>query len=261
VRVGDARDDRLLDSDDPRNLQRMTYPKLGDMPVDATTCAESEHTNRSSELTGKSLGQNPGPVMHDAEVSVVILNTDPVIAAGLTAVLQKHAGFKIVPTQEAGSNIVCASPAADVIVADYETALRLAEGAPQWAKNLVVFTNCDNEAKICRALETGARGYLLHGVGLPELFEAIRSVRGGGVALSPLVAARITNRIQGKTLTARERAVLEQLMLGLSNKSIASRLNLRVGTVKTHLKSILGKLGASSRTAAVIAAQRRGLLP
>jgi DNA-binding NarL/FixJ family response regulator len=192
---------------------------------------------------------------------IVFPRTDPVIAAGLTAVLQEHAGFKIVPTQEAGSNIGCGSPAADVILADYETALRLAEGAPQWAKNLVVFTNWDSEAKICRALETGARGYLLHRVGLPELFDAIRSVRGGGVALSPLAAARITNRIQGKTLTARERAVLEQLMLGLSNKSIASRLDLRFGTVKTHLKSILWKLGAGSRTAAVIAAQRRGLLP
>lgn len=69
------------------------------------------------------------------------------------------------------------------------------------------------------------------------------------------------NRIQGKTLTVREKAVLEQLMLGLSNKLIASRLNLCVGTVKTHLKSILEKLDADSRTAAVIAAQRRGLLP
>jgi DNA-binding NarL/FixJ family response regulator len=229
--------------------------------MDATTWTESEHTNRSPELTGKSLGQNPASIRRDAEVSVVILYADPVIAAGLTAVLHEHAGFKIVPTREPGSNIGCAPSAADVIVADYETALRLAESAPQWTKNLVVFTNCDSEAKICRALETGARGYLLHGVGLPELFEGIRSVRGGGVALSPLVATRITNRIQGKTLTAREQAVLEQLMLGLSNKSIASRLNLRVGTVKTHLKSILGKLGAGSRTAAVIAAQRRGLLP
>jgi hypothetical protein len=66
---------------------------VGDMPVDATSCTESEDTNRISELTGKS------------EVSVVILYTDPVIAAGLTAVLQKHAGFKIVPTQEAGATL------------------------------------------------------------------------------------------------------------------------------------------------------------
>jgi two-component system NarL family response regulator len=148
-----------------------------------------------------------------------------------------------------------------VVLADYETALGLAESAPQWAKNLVVFTNYDSEARICRALESGARGYLLYGVGLPELFEGIRSVQQGGVALSPLVATRLTNRIKGKALTAREKAVLEQLMLGLRNKGIARRLNLSVGTVKTHVKSILAKLDAQSRTAAVITARRSGLLP
>lgn len=57
------------------------------------------------------------------------------------------------------------------------------------------------------------------------------------------------------------RAVLEQLMLGLSNKVIARKLSLGVGTVKTHVKAILAKLEAGSRTAAVMAAQRRGLLP
>ena len=95
---------------------------------------------------------------------------------------------------------------------------------------------------------------MLHGTGLPELFEGIRSVHAGGVALSPLVAAGIANRIKGKPLTARERAALEQLMLGLSNKVIASRLHLCVGTVKAHLKPILVKLDATSRTAAVITA-------
>src|SRR5262249_23034945 len=153
------------------------------------------------------------------------------------------------------------SAPADVFLADYETALRLAECAPQWARNVVIFTNHDSEAKIYRALESGARGYLLYGVGLPELFEGIRSVLAGGVALSPLVAARISSRVTGETLTKRERSVLEQLMLGLSNKAIAWRLNLCVGTVKTHVKSILEKLNADSRTAAVVTAQRRGLLP
>jgi len=51
----------------------MTYRKLGDLPVDATTCTESEDTNRTSEPTGKSLGHSPGPIVHDAEVAVVIL--------------------------------------------------------------------------------------------------------------------------------------------------------------------------------------------
>lgn len=62
-------------------------------------------------------------------------------------------------------------------------------------------------------------------------------------------------------LTAWEKSVLEQLMIGLSNKAVARRLNLCLGTVKTHVKSILEKLSADSRTAAVMAAQRRGRLP
>ena len=228
--------------------------------MDATSWADSEYANRNQVRTVSFARRNPGPITSGTEVSVMILYADPVIAAGLAAVLHQRAGFQIIPGPEP-SDFVCGPPPADVLLADYETALRLAESAPQWAKNLVVFTNYDSEAKICRALESGARGYLLYGVGLPELFEGIRSVRAGGVALSPLVAARITNRIKGATLTAREKAVLEQLMLGLRDKVIARRLNVGVGTVKCHVKSILEKLEANSRTAAVVTAQRRGLLP
>lgn len=228
--------------------------------MDTTISPESEYMNRNSERPVAFLHPNPAPIAIAAEVSVMILHAEPVIAAGLAAVLRTNGGFQVVPTQEP-SDLICGPPPADVVLADYETAIRLAQRSSQWAKKLVVFTNQDSEAKICRALESGASGYLLWGVGLPELFEAIRSVREGGVALSPLAAARLTTRFQGKALTSREKAVLEQLMLGLSNKAIARTLNLAVGTVKSHLKSILEKLEADSRTAAVIAAQRRGLLP
>ena len=228
--------------------------------MDATTFPDREHASRNSERVTPFLRLYPASVAVVAEVSVMILCADPVIAAGLAAVLATSGGFVIAPTPEPG-DIVRGPLAADLVLADYDTAMRLAQSAQQWAKKLVVFTNHDSEAKICRALESGASGYLLYGVGVPELIEGLRSVCDGGVALSPLAAARITNRIQSEPLTAREKAVLGQLMLGLSNKAIARKLNLRVGTVKTHLKAILEKLEADSRTAAVIAAQRRGLLP
>ena len=230
------------------------------MPMDASTWAESQYANRSEQRAATFLQRNPRPIRVGAEISVMILYADPVVAAGLAAVLREHGGFQIV-SNPGPAESVSALPPADVVLADYDTALHLAEFAPQWAKNVVIFTNYDSEAKICRAVENGARGYLLYGAGLPELFEGIRSVRGGGVALSPLVAARITHRVKGETLTAREKSVLEQLMLGLSNKAIGRRLNVCVGTVKTHVKSILRKLDADSRTAAVVTAQRRGLLP
>ena len=226
----------------------------------AITRTESKCTNSNEDRTVVFTGQNPAPIALDATVSVMILYADPVMAAGLAVVLHERAAFKIVPTPESG-NFASGPPLADVLVADYETTLRLAQSSPRWVRKLIVFTNYDSEAKICRALESGASGYLLCGTGLPELFESVRSVHAGGVALSPLAVARIANRIRGKTLTEREKAVLEQLTLGLSNKVIASRLNLSVATVKTHLKSILERLEANSRTAAVIEAHRRGLLP
>jgi DNA-binding NarL/FixJ family response regulator len=195
-----------------------------------------------------------------AVLPVMILYDDPVIAAGLAAVLREHGSFQIIPAAEPGDLLDGAPPADLVVLADYETALRLAHTASRWVKNMMIFTGCDSEAKICRAIETGARGYLLHGIGLTELFEGIRTICSGGVALSPKVTMRITNHIRGGILTARERSVLEQMMLGLSNKSIAQRLTVCVGTVKSHVKSIMVKLGADSRTAAVVMAQSRGIL-
>jgi DNA-binding NarL/FixJ family response regulator len=228
--------------------------------MDAIISTDCEYAHRSGRGAASSLQQHPESPPLDLGVSVMILYADPIVAAGLRVVLLEHAGFQIIPAPEPG-DLQHSPPPADVILADYETALRLVESAPHWTKNLIVFTNYDSEAKIFRALESGARGYLLNGASLAELCEGIRSVHAGGVALSPQVAARITHRIKGETLTAREKAVLEQLMLGLRNKAIARRLNLCIGTVKTHVKSILQKLDAESRTAAVVTAQRRGLLP
>lgn len=228
--------------------------------MDATTPADSGFSNRSEEGAVRYLFGNSATVTPSPQLSVMVIYADRVIAAGLAAVLQENPAFQNIPAPQP-DDLLCGPPPADVILSDYETALRLAASAPQWARNLVIFTTYDSEARICRALESGVRGYLLYGVGLPELFEGIRSVQKGGVALSPLVATRITNRIKGNALTAREKAVLEQLMLGLSNKGIARRLDLSVGTVKTHVKSILAKLDAESRTAAVMTAHRSGLLP
>lgn len=228
--------------------------------MDAITTPMSESANRNRERAVPFLDLTAAPPTHSAGISVMILCADLVIAAGLAAVLRDSGGFHIAPASQPG-DLGCGPAPADVVLADYETAMHLAQSAPQWARKLVVFTSHDSEAKICRALESGASGYLLYGVGLPELIDSIRSVRDGGVALSPLAAARITSRFHGRTLTPREKAVLEQLTFGLSNKAIARKLALGVGTVKSHVKAILEKLEAGSRTAAVMAAQRRGLLP
>jgi len=124
----------------------------------------------------------------------------------------------------------------------------------------MILTHTESEAKICHALERGARGYLLLGCSLKDLMDALRSVHVGGIALGPLVASRIADRMKQEALTRREGEILRQLVLGQSNKTIAAKLALSVGTVKTHVKSILRKLDATNRTEAVAIAQRRGIV-
>jgi DNA-binding NarL/FixJ family response regulator len=124
----------------------------------------------------------------------------------------------------------------------------------------MILTHSDSEAKICHALEQGVRGHLLLGCSVQELINALRSVNVGRFALGPLVVSRMADWMTQQALTQREEDTLRQMMLGLSNKGIARKLTLEVGTVKTHVKAILRKLNATSRTEAVAIAQRRGIL-
>ena len=197
-----------------------------------------------------------------ADIGVLIFHSDPFIAAGLEAVLRKRRDLKILIPRP-GADVARGdeeSAKADVVIADYESGLRLIETARESGRRVLILTHSDGEDQICRALQRGARGYLLLGCSPEELVEGIRSVYEGGVALGPLVACRIAENMKRQALTAREKGVLRQLMLGLSNKRIAEKFNLREGTIKTHVKSILGKLNATSRTEAIAIAHRSGLL-
>ena len=194
-----------------------------------------------------------------AQIKVLIVHSNPLISAGLSATLGRQADFGVA----AHRNELCASPAetpppfsADIIVADYNSGLQFTASRHR----VVILTHIDSEAKICHALEQGARGYLLLDCGPQELLDSLRSVHAGGIALAPLAAARVADRMKQQLLTSRESQVMRQLVMGLSNKAIASKLTLAEGTVKTHVKSILKKLDATNRTGAVAIAQRRGLL-
>ncbi len=186
-------------------------------------------------------------------IKVLIVHADPLIAAGLEATLGRMREFEILG---GGPRL----PAADVVIADYDSALRMIAAGSAAGRRVLILTHSDSEAKICHALEQGARGYLLLGCSLQDLAAGLRSVYLGGIALGPLVASRIADRMKQQALTRREGEILRHMMLGMSNKAIASKLALAVGTVKTHVKSVLGKLDASSRTQAVSIAQRRGIL-
>lgn len=195
-------------------------------------------------------------------ISVLIAHCDPLISAGLSAALQEQQ-FTVVAQ---ALHSVPESPAddlvlpTDVVVSDYETGLQLLGSRELWRERVIILTHRDSQSSICQALEQGAGGYLLLGCSITALTGAIRSVHGGRRALDPAVAARLAERVALPLLTKREADVLRQIDFGLSNKGIGLELSLSVGTVKTHVKSILSKLGAVSRTHAVAMARHRGVL-
>ncbi len=125
---------------------------------------------------------------------------------------------------------------------------------------LIVLTTYDGDEDIYRSLQAGAQGYLLKDMFFEELEDAIRKVHGGSRRIPAHVAERLAERMGSSDLTGREIEVLEQIVAGHSNKAIASRLNISEATVKSHINSILSKLGVSDRTQAATTALQRGLV-
>ncbi len=125
---------------------------------------------------------------------------------------------------------------------------------------IIVLTTFDGDEDIYRALQAGARGYLLKGMDLDELVEAIRAVHRGKSRIPPAVAERLAERLAGPSLTERETGVLRLIVAGNSNKEIAAALFISEATVKTHINNLLGKLGVSDRTQAATTALQRGIV-
>jgi DNA-binding NarL/FixJ family response regulator len=128
------------------------------------------------------------------------------------------------------------------------------------AARIIVLTTFDGDEDIYRALQAGARAYLLKGMFGDELMDAIRAVHAGKSRIPPAVAERLANRMSGPALTVRELDVLRLIVLGKSNKEIGEGLNISEATVKTHINSILGKLGVTDRTQATTTALQRGIV-
>ena len=125
---------------------------------------------------------------------------------------------------------------------------------------LIVLTTYDGDEDIYRSLQAGAQGYLLKDMFFEELEDAIRKVHAGARRIPAQVAERLAERMGSSDLTGREIEVLEQIVAGNSNKAIADRLNISEATVKSHINSILSKLGVSDRTQAATTALQRGLV-
>lgn len=125
---------------------------------------------------------------------------------------------------------------------------------------IIVLTTFDGDEDIYRALQAGARGYLLKGMDTEELLAAIRTVHSGKSRIPGPVAERLAERMNTPALTDRETEVLSLIVGGNSNKEIAAALFISEATVKTHINSLLSKLGVSDRTQAATTALQRGIV-
>ncbi|MER5355934.1 response regulator transcription factor [Kitasatospora sp. NPDC002551] len=223
-------------------------------------------------------------------IRVVIADDEPMVRAGVRAVLATDPGIEIVAETGDGREAVelvrrhrpdvavldIRMPGTDGIAAAAEirrSAVTTRTGA---ATGIVMLTTFGEDDYILRALGGGANGFLIKSGEPEELIAGVRSVAGGAAYLSPRVAARVVahlaatgaggpadrraaaqHRVAG--LTARERDVLALVAAGLSNGQIARRIGVVEGTVKAHVSNVLARLGVANRAAAAVLAHEAGL--
>jgi DNA-binding NarL/FixJ family response regulator len=125
---------------------------------------------------------------------------------------------------------------------------------------IIMLTTFEGDVEIQRALEAGARGYMLKSMPPRELVEVIRQVHAGKKRVPPEVAAHLAEHMSDEELTGREIDVLGHIAGGNRNRDIAEKLFISEETVKVHIKHIMDKLGASDRTQAVAIGVRRGII-
>ena len=125
---------------------------------------------------------------------------------------------------------------------------------------IIVLTTYTGDVQIVRALKAGAQGYLLKDSLHKELLEAIRKVHAGKRILTPELSCEVASHATDDALTAAEISVLRLIADGNANKQIAAQLSISEETVKSRVKNILSKLGASDRTQAVTIALKRGII-
>jgi DNA-binding NarL/FixJ family response regulator len=200
--------------------------------------------------------------------TVVVAHDDAIVSMGLVAALSREDDFRVVAADTAVADLdaMARLHRADVVVAGYQRGLTcLRMGAERQrsrhdSQRVVIVTSRDRELEIRSALQLGVRGYMLLGTCLAEFADGVRAVARGAHFLSRSVAPRIASSLAHDALTRRECDVLQLLVEGYVNKQIATELGIANETVKCHVKAILEKLQASTRTRAAAIAMQRGLV-
>jgi DNA-binding NarL/FixJ family response regulator len=216
---------------------------------------------------GEGAGDGGGPVR------VLIADDHPVVRQGLRTFLGSRADLEVVGEAADGEEAVAMARALrpEVVLMDLEMprldgvgAIRRLRALPE-PPAVLVLTGFGHDERVFGAVEAGAAGYLLKDVDPAELEAAVHAARRGEAPFDPRVTGRLLRGLTRRApapagrLTPREREVLAQLARGRSNREIARALTVSEKTVKTHVSSILSKLGVPDRTQAALYAVRHGL--
>jgi two-component system NarL family response regulator len=203
------------------------------------------------------------------EIRILIADDHAVVRDGLAAMLSFQPDMTVAAHAKNGREAVEQFRAVKPDIALMDLAMPELDGVAAIVAirsefpeaRILVLTTYDGDENVYRALENGAKGYLLKDCSTEDLLTAIRKVHSGATHVSERAAAKLAERtMSGPPLSARETEVLKLVAGGKSNKEIAGLLFISEGTVKTHVLSIHEKLGVSDRTEAVVTAIRRGIL-
>ena len=200
-------------------------------------------------------------------IRILVADDHPVVREGLASIL-KAKDIKVIGEAGDGEE-ACRlydqlSP--DILVLDLrmpkkdglQVVTELMSRTPK--PRIIVMTTYEGEEDVRRALRAGAKGYVLKGTKRDRILETVRKVYEGQPSLSAEVAAKLTDSLTHPELSERELQVLKYMATGKSNKEIAQVIYVSENTVKAHVKSILAKMEAMGRTAAIAIAIKRGLI-
>ena len=201
-------------------------------------------------------------------IRILIAEDHEVVREGVAAILDQEQDMLVVAQAANGQEAVRAfsSERPDIALLDLlMPGLNGVEATAAIRKNfpsarIIVLTTYDGNEDIYRALQAGARAYLLKATSRKDLLETIRAVHLGQLRIPAEVAARLAERIPVSELTKRELDVLRLIVKGKSNKEIANVLGITEGTVKYYVNIILSKMGVSDRTEAATSALKRGIV-
>jgi DNA-binding NarL/FixJ family response regulator len=207
-------------------------------------------------------------VIPSAEIKLLVVDDHPLLRAGINAVLESETDIRLVGEASNGDDAIRSFRLLrpDVTLMDLQMpvmngidAIKTIREEFQNAR-FIVLTTYQGDVQAMRALKAGAAGYLLKSMLRLDLLDTIRAVHAGKRVIPPEIAMELADHMMEDALTDREVEVLRMVASGTSNKMIASRLSLSEDTVKSHMKSILSKLGANDRTHAVTIAMKRGFI-